>query len=141
MSMRDSSFLTQNSHLLRLVCLGTIQSPRFYRLLDRRFVSLQYHVTILSVSMQKFLKHTNQQMHSKELLFASSTNSLSDRPSFNRYNSFVIVVPVMVMNKSGRVFAKQTAISPTIFEPSIFFEKFYRVIITLRVGSFAMTIT
>ena len=121
MSMRDSSFLTQNSHLQRSVCLGTIQSPRFYRLLDRRFVSLQYHVTILSVSMQKFLKHTNQQMHSKELLFASSTNSLSDRPSFNRYNSFVIVVPVMVMNKSGRVFAKQTAISPSIFEPSNLF--------------------
>ena len=123
MCMRDSSFLTQNPHILRLVCSDTIQSPKFYRLLDRIFVSWQYRVTILSVSMQRFLKHTNQEIYWKTLLFANSTNSLSERPSFNRYNSFVTVVPVMVMNKSGRDLAKQTAISPSINKYSNVFWK------------------
>ena len=66
--------------------------------------------------MQRFLKTQINQLYSKPILFANSTNSFSDRPSLNRYSSLVIVVPVIVMNKSGRDFAKTTAISTVIFD-------------------------
>ena len=91
--------------------------------------------------MKKFLKPKINELYFKPILFANSTNSLSDRPSLNRYSSLVTVVPVMVMNKSGRDFARQTAISIIIFEHGMFYKQSYRVIITLRIGSFAVRIT